>query len=108
MPSPALLSRRAPHHDGAPITIGAASFGGNTITVIAGPCAVENRTMILEAARAVRASGAAMLRGGAYKPRTSPYAFQGLGDLEYSTKRAQARQSYQRCVDLRENFAQSH
>jgi 3-deoxy-7-phosphoheptulonate synthase len=80
MPSPALLSRRTPQHDGAPITIGAASFGGRTISVIAGPCAVENRTMILEAARSVRAAGAAMLRGGAYKPRTSPYAFQGLGD----------------------------
>jgi 3-deoxy-7-phosphoheptulonate synthase len=84
MPSPVLLSRRAPHHDGAPITIGAASFGGRTISIIAGPCAVENRAMILDAARAVRASGATMLRGGAYKPRTSPYAFQGLGDEAFA------------------------
>jgi 3-deoxy-7-phosphoheptulonate synthase len=80
MTSPVLLSRRSPSHDGAPIIIGAASFGGDSISVIAGPCAVENRAMILDAARAVRASGATMLRGGAYKPRTSPYAFQGLGD----------------------------
>jgi 3-deoxy-7-phosphoheptulonate synthase len=84
MPAPVLLSSRAPHHDGAPITIGAASFGGRTISVIAGPCAVENRAMILDAARAVRASGATMLRGGAYKPRTSPYAFQGLGDEAFA------------------------
>ena len=84
MPSPALLSRRTPHHDGAPITIGTATFGGRTISVIAGPCAVENRAMILDAARFVRASGATMLRGGAYKPRTSPYAFQGLGDEAFA------------------------
>ncbi len=76
----ALLSSRAPHHIPSPVVIGGASFGGDAISVIAGPCAVENRTMILDAARAVRASGATMLRGGAYKPRTSPYAFQGLGD----------------------------
>jgi 3-deoxy-7-phosphoheptulonate synthase len=62
------------------MSIGAATFGGDAISVIAGPCAVENRAMILDAAHAVRASGATMLRGGAYKPRTSPYAFQGLGD----------------------------
>ena len=84
MPSPALLSNRSPLHRGAPITIGGASFGGTAISVIAGPCAVENRAMILEAARAVRASGAAMLRGGGYKPRTSPYAFQGLGSEAFA------------------------
>ena len=53
--------------------------GGNRVTVIAGPCAVESREQIFEAARRVADSGAVMLRGGAYKPRTSPYAFQGLG-----------------------------
>ncbi len=77
---PALLSRRRPHQTTTPMSIGAATFGGDAISVIAGPCAVENRAMILDAAHAVRASGATMLRGGAYKPRTSPYAFQGLGD----------------------------
>ncbi len=54
-------------------------IGGSRISVIAGPCAVENREQIFEAAKCVAESGAVMLRGGAYKPRTSPYAFQGLG-----------------------------
>ena len=53
--------------------------GGPDIVMIAGPCSVESREQILETARAVRAAGATMLRGGAYKPRTSPYDFQGLG-----------------------------
>ncbi|MDR2102198.1 MAG: 3-deoxy-7-phosphoheptulonate synthase [Treponema sp.] len=54
-------------------------IGGSRITIIAGPCAVESKSQILETAVMVRESGAVMLRGGAYKPRTSPYAFQGLG-----------------------------
>jgi 3-deoxy-7-phosphoheptulonate synthase len=57
---------------------GRARLGGGTFAVIAGPCAVEGREQILAAARAVAAAGATFLRGGAYKPRTSPYAFQGL------------------------------
>jgi 3-deoxy-7-phosphoheptulonate synthase len=68
------------------VTIGARSdeivpcaIGGNTIAVIAGPCSVEGREMMLTTGRAVRAAGAGALRGGVYKPRTSPYAFQGLG-----------------------------
>jgi len=52
---------------------------GRDFTVIAGPCSVENEEQMFESARAVRAAGADMLRGGAFKPRTSPYAFQGLG-----------------------------
>jgi 3-deoxy-7-phosphoheptulonate synthase len=56
-----------------------ASFGGRAVTVIAGPCSVESRDMLVETASAVREAGARMLRGGAFKPRTSPYAFQGLG-----------------------------
>jgi 3-deoxy-7-phosphoheptulonate synthase len=56
-----------------------AAFGGNAIAVIAGPCSVENREMLSDIAASVRASGATMLRGGAFKPRSSPYAFQGLG-----------------------------
>jgi 3-deoxy-7-phosphoheptulonate synthase len=52
---------------------------GRDFVVIAGPCSVESETQLLETARAVKASGADMLRGGAFKPRTSPYAFQGLG-----------------------------
>jgi len=56
-----------------------ANFGGEAITVIAGPCSVENRDMLVETGTMVRDAGATMLRGGAFKPRTSPYAFQGLG-----------------------------
>ena len=52
---------------------------GRGFTVIAGPCSVESEEQIIESARAVKAAGADMLRGGAFKPRTSPYAFQGLG-----------------------------
>lgn len=55
-------------------------IGGSRIVTIAGPCAVESREQMLEVAAAVAASGAVMLRGGAYKPRTSPYSFQGLGE----------------------------
>jgi 3-deoxy-7-phosphoheptulonate synthase len=54
-------------------------FGGNDVPIVAGPCSVESEEQILTAARQVRASGAAALRGGAFKPRSSPYAFQGLG-----------------------------
>lgn len=54
--------------------------GGQRVVAIAGPCAVESRQQMLDAAAAVAASGAVMLRGGAYKPRTSPYSFQGLGE----------------------------
>jgi 3-deoxy-7-phosphoheptulonate synthase len=58
--------------------IGPAQVGGDRLCVIAGPCSVETRDQILESARAVKEAGAHMLRGGAYKPRTSPYSFQGL------------------------------
>jgi len=55
-------------------------IGGEGVVIIAGPCAVESRSLLLETAQAVREAGAHALRGGAYKPRTSPYAFQGLGE----------------------------
>ncbi len=60
-------------------------FGGNEVIVMAGPCSVESREQILETAHAVKEAGAKVLRGGAFKPRTSPYSFQGLGlkGLEY-------------------------
>ena len=61
------------------INIKGVEIGGARCVVMAGPCSVESREQIYEAARAVQASGARVLRGGAYKPRTSPYAFQGLG-----------------------------
>ena len=60
-------------------------IGGKKIPVIAGPCAVENRTIMMSIAEKVKAAGASFIRGGAYKPRTSPYSFQGLGEegLQY-------------------------
>ena len=62
------------------VTIGpGVSFGGSEIVIIAGPCSVESEEQIVNAARAVRAAGASALRGGAFKPRSSPYSFQGLG-----------------------------
>ena len=60
------------------ITVGDAVIGGKKLVVMAGPCAVESREQVLEVATRVKAAGAAILRGGAFKPRTSPYAFQGL------------------------------
>ncbi|MDC7231995.1 MAG: 3-deoxy-7-phosphoheptulonate synthase [Spirochaetales bacterium] len=60
--------------------VGPVTIGGNRVCVIAGPCAVESREQIIEAALAVKKAGAVILRGGAFKPRTSPYAFQGLGE----------------------------
>ena len=60
------------------IDVNGVKIGGGTFTVMAGPCSVESREQIVEVAKAVKASGAHILRGGAYKPRTSPYAFQGL------------------------------
>ncbi len=61
------------------VQIGERDVGGNAVLLIAGPCSVESRSQILEIAHAVREAGAHALRGGAYKPRTSPYSFQGLG-----------------------------
>lgn len=61
------------------ITVGSTSVGGGHVALIAGPCSVETREQLLEAAAEAKAAGATMLRGGAFKPRTSPYAFQGLG-----------------------------
>ena len=58
---------------------GGVAVGGQDIVAMAGPCSVENERQIIESARAVREAGAVILRGGAFKPRTSPYAFQGLG-----------------------------
>jgi len=62
------------------ITILGRTIGGQQLAVIAGPCAVESRSQLLETAHAVKEAGAQMLRGGAFKPRTSPYSFQGLGE----------------------------
>lgn len=61
------------------VKVGNASVGGGTFAVIAGPCSVESEDQMMTVARSVKAAGATMLRGGAYKPRSSPYAFQGMG-----------------------------
>jgi 3-deoxy-7-phosphoheptulonate synthase len=61
------------------IKVGDVTIGGESVVVIAGPCAVETEDLLLEAARAVKAAGASILRGGAFKPSTSPYSFRGLG-----------------------------
>ena len=66
------------HPDDTVIDAGGAKIGGGHFAMIAGPCSVESREQIIEVARAVKAAGATMLRGGAFKPRTSPYDFQGL------------------------------
>jgi len=62
------------------VRVGDATIGGEDLAIIAGPCAIESRTQAFAIAEAVRRSGARFFRGGAYKPRTSPYAFQGLGE----------------------------
>ena len=73
-------ANRKYHPDDSVIDMGnGVSIGGKKLVVIAGPCSVESEEQILEVARSVQASGAAAIRGGAYKPRTSPYAFQGKG-----------------------------
>jgi len=62
------------------VKVGDAQIGGEELAIIAGPCAVENREQVFAVAESVRRSGARFFRGGAFKPRTSPYAFQGLGE----------------------------
>ena len=80
------------HPEDTIVTVGNASIGGGKFGVIAGPCSVESEEQIIEVARDVQASGACMLRGGAFKPRTSPYSFQGMGttglDLLVEARRA--------------------
>jgi 3-deoxy-7-phosphoheptulonate synthase len=82
---PYKLASRELKREDTIVEMGPVKIGGLRISVIAGPCAVESREQILSAAAEAREAGAVMLRGGAYKPRTSPYSFQGLGEegLEY-------------------------
>lgn len=70
---------RTPGREDTILRLGEAAFGGPYVSLIAGPCAVEDEARLLEIARAVRAAGATLLRGGAFKPRTSPYSFHGAG-----------------------------
>lgn len=73
------LASREFHSTDTIITVKGVDIGGKEVIVAAGPCAIESRDQLFEAARAVKAAGGKILRGGAFKPRTSPYAFQGLG-----------------------------
>jgi 3-deoxy-7-phosphoheptulonate synthase len=76
---PFKLASREFHPQDTVVRVNGVTVGAKELVVMAGPCAVENRAQILDAARAVKAAGAKVLRGGAFKPRTSPYSFQGLG-----------------------------
>jgi len=78
-PVPGLVSRNA-KPQGTRVTVRGIEIGGPDVIVIAGPCAVENAAQLAETAQAVKDAGARILRGGAFKPRTSPYKFQGLGE----------------------------
>jgi len=75
----ARLVARAARPAGTVVDVRGVRIGGREVIVIAGPCAVENEEQLLATARAVKAAGASILRGGAFKPRTSPYSFRGLG-----------------------------
>jgi 3-deoxy-7-phosphoheptulonate synthase len=76
---PYTLASREHRAEPSVVPVGRARIGGGGFTIVAGPCAVEDYDSLVETARAVKAAGADLLRGGAYKPRTSPYAFRGLG-----------------------------
>lgn len=77
---PYKLASRVFKEEPTVIAVGSVPIGGPQVVVVAGPCAVESREQLLEAARAVKSAGAHCLRGGAFKPRSSPYTFQGLGE----------------------------
>lgn len=74
-----LVSREFQKEDTV-VDVKGVKIGGNKVQVIAGPCSIENKTILLDVAREIKKSGATILRGGAFKPRTSPYDFQGLGE----------------------------
>lgn len=75
---PFKLASREFRKETTQVNVNGVIFGGTKLVIVAGPCAVENEEQMLDAARMVKKAGASMLRGGAFKPRTSPYAFQGL------------------------------
>jgi 3-deoxy-7-phosphoheptulonate synthase len=89
---PFKLASREGHPEDTVIEVRGTRVGNGNLTIMAGPCSIEGREMMLETARSVAASGATILRGGAFKPRTSPYAFQGLGieGLKYLAEASEA------------------
>ncbi len=76
----AQLASREFHKEKSVVKVGSVEIGAERLAIIAGPCSVENWNQVLEAGRAAKRAGASLLRGGAFKPRTSPYEFQGLGE----------------------------
>ena len=76
---PYKLANRAFHPDDTIVDVSGIKVGGENLALIAGPCSVESEEQVIEIAKAAKAAGANILRGGAFKPRTSPYAFQGMG-----------------------------
>lgn len=76
---PYKLANRAFHPEDSIVDVSGVKVGGGSLALIAGPCSVESYEQVLEIAKAAKASGANLLRGGAFKPRTSPYSFQGMG-----------------------------
>lgn len=76
---PYKLANRAFHPEDSIIDVAGVKIGGDNLAMIAGPCSVESKEQVIEIAKAAKAAGANLLRGGAFKPRTSPYAFQGMG-----------------------------
>lgn len=89
---PYKLASRTFQEEDSVIRVGGLEIGGDTVHVMAGPCAVESREQLLESARIAKAAGATILRGGAFKPRTSPYSFQGLEEegLEFLAEAREA------------------
>lgn len=77
---PFKLASRDSHPEDTIIDVDGVKIGGGNIVIMAGPCAVENETQIMTIAKAIKTSGANIIRGGAFKPRTSPYSFQGMGE----------------------------
>lgn len=86
------LANKKFHPEDSSIAVGNTVIGPGTLTIMAGPCAIENMDQLMETACAVKEAGAAFLRGGAYKPRTSPYSFQGLEEegLKYMKEAGEA------------------
>ena len=76
---PYKLANRAFHPDNSIVDVSGVKIGDGHLGLIAGPCSVESIDQVMEIAKSVKAAGANLLRGGAFKPRTSPYSFQGLG-----------------------------
>lgn len=87
---PYKLANRAFHPDDTIVDVAGVKVGGDNLALIAGPCSVESEEQVIEIAKAAKAAGANILRGGAFKPRTSPYDFQGLGEegLKYMREAA--------------------